>query len=607
MKLVTFNIRCDFGQDKENCFSSRKKSIAAKIRKEQPDVICFQEVLPHVAVWLKENLEGYYVIGCGRDEKLGDEQVSVAYRRDTVNLISMDTFWLSGEPHVPGSRYDCQSICPRVCTGAVFSYIGNPGKEYLFRLYNIHLDHLGGEARRLGLELILKRADREPAFPGIPVILAGDFNAEPDSPELAVLERCSDFTNVTEGIGITYHGFEPEDTPERIDHIFAGRPFVCQNVEKWEDRDGEVWLSAIIPSVQCWSVSLAEKRNVHEITNFYPLWKFGGKKYNRQQKEGGYQMQAVKSLGKKKKEKRPKQPLGKRLVRYWPLYVMLLPALIYYALICYVPMAGSVLAFKDYSFNKGIWGSPWVGLKYFKTFFESYDAPRLILNTFRIGLIKCVLEFPFAIILALMLNEIRNMKFKKVTQTITYLPHFLSSVIIVTMLQRILAPDTGILNQIIAGMGGDGGTFFMMDAKYFLKILFSMDLWRNIGWDSIIYLAAISSVDTALYEAAEMDGCGKLKKMWHITLPGIRGTIGLLFIMGIGGLLSSGVDQIWLLRTPGNMTLADTLDVYVVRVGLQGGQFGYATAIGLIQGIVGLILVVISNKICKKITDVGLW
>ena len=175
------------------------------------------------------------------------------------------------------------------------------------------------------------------------------------------------------------------------------------------------------------------------------------------------------------------------------------------------------------------------------------------------------------------------------------------------MLQRILAPDTGILNQIIAGMGGDGGTFFMMDAKYFLKILFSMDLWRNIGWYSIIYLAAISSVDTALYEAAEMDGCGKLKKMWHITLPGIRGTIGLLFIMGIGGLLSSGVDQILLLRTPGNMTLADTLYVYVVWVGLQVGQFGYATAIWLIQGIVGLILVVISNKICKKITDVGLW
>lgn len=313
------------------------------------------------------------------------------------------------------------------------------------------------------------------------------------------------------------------------------------------------------------------------------------------------------SVGKQKKYKPPKQPLGKRLIRYWPLYVMLIPCIIYYILICYVPMAGSVLAFKDYSFKKGIWGSPWVGLEYFKTFFASYDAPRLIKNTLTIGMIKCVLEFPFAIILALLLNEIRNLKFKKVTQTITYLPHFLSSVIIVTMLQRILAPNTGILNQAISAMGGDGSTFFLMEENYFYQILFSMDLWRNIGWDSIMYLAAISSVDMALYEAAEMDGCGKLKKMWHITLPSIRGTIGLLFIMGIGGILSSGVDQVWLLRTPGNMTVADTLDVYVVRMGIQGGQFGYATAIGLVQGLVGLVLVLVCNKICKKMTEVSLW
>ena len=277
------------------------------------------------------------------------------------------------------------------------------------------------------------------------------------------------------------------------------------------------------------------------------------------------------SVEKAKKYKPKKQPLKKRLVRYWPLYVM------------------------DYSFKKGIWGSPWIGLKYFKTFFSSYDAPRLIKNTLTVGVIKCILEFPFAIILALLLNELRSMKFKKISQTITYLPHFLSSVIIVTMLQRILAPSTGVLNQTIAALGGDGSTFFLMD------------LWRNIGWDSIMYLAAISSVDLTLYEAAEMDGCGKLKKMWHITLPGIRGTIGLLFIMGVGGLLSSGVEQIWLLRTPGNMSLADTLDVYVLRIGIQGGQFGYATAIGLIQGLVGLVLVVVCNRICKKITEVGLW
>ena len=302
-----------------------------------------------------------------------------------------------------------------------------------------------------------------------------------------------------------------------------------------------------------------------------------------------------------------KKSLKSKLLHYWPLYVMLLPAIIYYILICYVPMAGNVLAFKEYSFKKGIWGSDFVGLRYFESFFKSYDALRLIKNTLTVGFIKCILEFPFAIILALLLNELKNLKFKKASQTITYLPHFLSSVIIVTMIQRLLAPNNGVINQITAGLGGDGSTFFLMDAKYFLGILFSMDLWRNIGWDSIIYLAAISSVDTSLYEAAQMDGCGKLKRMWHITLPGIRGTIGLLFIMGVGGLLSSGFEQIYLLRTPGNMQLADTLDTYVVRVGLQGGQFGYATAIGLIQGLVGLVLVIGTNKICKKLTEVSLW
>ena len=305
--------------------------------------------------------------------------------------------------------------------------------------------------------------------------------------------------------------------------------------------------------------------------------------------------------------KKNNKSLGSRMLQYRALYVMLLPAIIYYILICYVPMAGNILAFKEYSFKKGIWGSDFVGLRYFDAFFKSYDCIRLIKNTLTVGFIKCILEFPFAIILALLLNELKNMKFKKVSQTITYLPHFLSSVIIVTMIQRLLAPNNGVINQIIAGLGGEGDTFFLMEAKYFLGILFSMDLWRNIGWDSIIYLAAISSVDTSLYEAAQMDGCGKLKRMWHITLPGIRGTIGLLFIMGVGGLLSSGFEQIYLLRTPGNMQLADTLDTYVVRVGLQGGQFGYATAIGLIQGLVGLVLVVITNKICKKLTEVSLW
>ncbi|MDF2887303.1 MAG: protein lplB [Lacrimispora sp.] len=299
--------------------------------------------------------------------------------------------------------------------------------------------------------------------------------------------------------------------------------------------------------------------------------------------------------------------ITKKLIRFWPLYLMLVPCIIYYILICYVPMGGVLLAFKDYSFRKGIWGSPWVGFRYFQMFFTSYDFPRLLKNTLIVGLIKCILEFPFAIILALLLNEFKNEKFKKISQTITYLPHFLSTVIIVTMLQRILAPNIGILNQFIGKLGGDPGTFFLMEPKYFFQLLFSMDLWRNIGWDSIIYLAAISGVDSALYEAASIDGCTRLKKIWYITLPGIRGTIGLLFIMGVGGLLSSGFEQIYLLRTPGNMSVADTLDTFVLKMGLMNGQFGYATAVGLIQGIVGLILVIICNRLSKRFTGVSLW
>lgn len=299
--------------------------------------------------------------------------------------------------------------------------------------------------------------------------------------------------------------------------------------------------------------------------------------------------------------------ITKKLIRFWPLYLMLVPCIIYYVLICYVPMGGVILAFKDYSFRKGIWGSPWVGFRYFRMFFTSYDFPRLLRNTLIVGFIKCILEFPFAIILALLLNEFKNEKFKKISQTITYLPHFLSTVIIVTMLQRILAPNIGVLNQFIGKLGGDSSTFFLMEPKYFFQLLFSMDLWRNIGWDSIIYLAAISGVDAALYEAASIDGCSKLKKIWHITLPGIRGTIGLLFIMGVGGLLSSGFEQIYLLRTPGNMAVADTLDTFVLQMGLMNGQFGYATAVGLIQGIVGLILVIVCNRLSKRFTGVSLW
>lgn len=302
-------------------------------------------------------------------------------------------------------------------------------------------------------------------------------------------------------------------------------------------------------------------------------------------------------------------PLWKRMLNCWPLYLLLLPAIVYYILICYVPIAGNVLAFKDYSFRRGIWGSDWVGLRYFQMFFSSYDCWRLILNTLHIGFIKCILEFPFAIILALLLNEIRAPKFKKITQTITYLPHFLSSVIIVTMMQRILAPNTGVLNQVIAALGGDGSTFWLMQASAFHEILFGMDIWRNIGWDSIIYLAAISGVDTEMYESAVLDGCSRFKQALYITLPSIKSLIVMMLILKIGGLINADFAQI--LAYIGNNTalykIGDVIDTYVYRIGIQNLQLSYATAIGMFKGVIALIMLGGANLLAKKIGEDGVF
>lgn len=248
LKLVTFNIRCDYDQDGENSFRYRKPLILKKIDREQPDVICFQEVLPHVAVWLKQSLTDYYVIGCGRSETLEDEQMAVAYKRDRLNLIAMETFWLSPAPYVPASRYPEQSICPRVCTEAVFEDLE---ERNIFRLMNLHLDHMGVRARILGLEQILKKVKDSKFFPEVPVILAGDFNAEPDGEEIRQMQNWPEYRNVTEGAGITYHGFEPGDEPERIDYIYIrdGESTVIRSIsmEKWEDREANVWLSDHYP------------------------------------------------------------------------------------------------------------------------------------------------------------------------------------------------------------------------------------------------------------------------------------------------------------------------------------------------------------------------
>ncbi|WP_373291173.1 ABC transporter permease [Paenibacillus marchantiophytorum] len=299
--------------------------------------------------------------------------------------------------------------------------------------------------------------------------------------------------------------------------------------------------------------------------------------------------------------------LGKRILKHKQLYLMLFPCIAFFVIFSYIPMGGLMLAFKDYQFNKGIIGSPWVGFSYFKAFFNDYQSAQLIKNTLAISSIKLFIGLPFPILLSLMFNEVRNRRFRGITQSISYLPHFLSWVIVVGLMQRMLAPDSGLLNEAIRYFGGDGSTFFMMESNYFYPLMFGSHVWKSIGWDSIIYLAAMAGINMELYEASRIDGANKWHEIWHVTLPGIRMTISILFILSLGSVLNAGFDQIYLMRTPGNMQLADILDTYIIRVGLKDGQYGYATAVGLMQGLIGLFLVIGANKASKKLTDESVW
>jgi endonuclease/exonuclease/phosphatase family metal-dependent hydrolase len=244
MKLVTFNIRCDYGQDESNNFCFRKPFILEKIKSEDPDIICFQEILPHVAIWLKDNLTDYYIIGCGRDENLEDEQTSIAYKKSNYNLLEMDVFWLSETPKLPGSRYKNQSICPRICTMALLQNIMT--KE-VFRIYNTHLDHIGSEARQSGLSQILSRIGQENAFIQAPVILTGDFNAYPDSEEMEILKLYPQLIDLTAMIDGTFHDFGRMENAEKIDYIIAQDSIGCNKVSLWSDCNNGVYLSDHYP------------------------------------------------------------------------------------------------------------------------------------------------------------------------------------------------------------------------------------------------------------------------------------------------------------------------------------------------------------------------
>lgn len=290
---------------------------------------------------------------------------------------------------------------------------------------------------------------------------------------------------------------------------------------------------------------------------------------------------------------------------YW-LYLMLVPGLLYFVVFKYLPMWGVLLAFKDYQPFSGFWGSPWVGLKHFERFFTDPSFWTLLRNTFIIAFYNLVFYFPLPIIVALLLNEVKNEVFKRLAQTFIYVPHFFSWVVISGITYIMLTTEGGIVNQVIEFFGGEKINFLLSE-KWFRSIITAQVIWKETGWGTIIFLAALAGVDPSLYEAARMDGANRFRQLLHITLPAIRSTIVILLILRLGNFLQIGFEQIYLMLNGMNRNVGEILDTYIYTNGIQRGLFSYTTAVGLFNSAVGLVLIVVSNTLAKKFGEEGVY
>ena len=289
----------------------------------------------------------------------------------------------------------------------------------------------------------------------------------------------------------------------------------------------------------------------------------------------------------------------------YTLYIMLIPLLLFYIIWCYAPMYGIQVAFKSFSPRKGIWGSDWVGLYNFKAFFQGAFAWRVIRNTLLISFYSLLITFPLPILFAIVLNEIRNVAFKRTIQTVSYLPYFISLVVLCGIIVDFTA-TTGVFGE-IQRLFGREPVNLLGHAKYFRSIYIVSDVWQRLGWDSIIFIAALASINTELFEAAKIDGANRFRQIWHISIPGIVPTIVILLILRIGSFMSVGYEKIILLYSGLTYETADVISSFVYRKGLIENDFGYATAVGLFNSLVNVILVVSANKISAKLTDTSLW
>lgn len=294
------------------------------------------------------------------------------------------------------------------------------------------------------------------------------------------------------------------------------------------------------------------------------------------------------------------------LKKYKLLYLMILPGLLYFIVFKYLPMGGLIIAFQDYQPYQGITGSPWVGLKHFIRLFTEPTFMMLLCNTLILFAMNIVIFFPLPIIVALMLNELKGRHLKNWIQTIIYIPHFMSWVIIVSITYVFLTVDGGVINELIFSLGGKKISF-LTSSEWLRTIYIGQIIWKELGWSTIIYLAAITVVDPQLYEASEMDGASRLRKTWHVTLPAIRPVIITLLILKIGSTLDLGFEHIYLLLNSLNRNVAEIFDTYIYTAGLKNGQLSFSTTIGLFKGVVGLVLVMASNKLAKKMGEDGVY
>lgn len=304
-----------------------------------------------------------------------------------------------------------------------------------------------------------------------------------------------------------------------------------------------------------------------------------------------------------------KQSFGYRVKRDFKLnrvvYFIALLCLSYYFIFLYAPMGGILIAFKNYKPLAGIFGSPWVGFRYFEQFFSSYFVVRLIRNTFLINVYDLLFGFSAPIILALLFSELTSNKLKRVVQTVTYLPHFISQVVIVGILINFLAGD-GLFNQIIKMMGGES-VMFLQNPAYFRTIYVGSGIWQSVGYGTILYLAALSSIDTQLIDAAAIDGCNRFKRVWHVTLPGITPIIIIMLILRMGNMMNVGFEKVILLYNPSVYETADVISSFVYRYGLLEGNFSYSAAVGLFNSVINFTLLVVVNFISKRVSEISLW